>query len=369
MGAERVEIVGAGPVGLLAALCALDVGLEPIVYERRASIRGGTRSIGIHPPSLERLDRLGIAGRFLDRGVRVERGIAVGAGGVIGAVDFGCCFGRHRYVLSLPQADTEKILRDALDERAPGCVLTGRDFDPTRNAGSDAVALIACDGKHSRVRKAAGIVFDGGSYEGAYAMADCPDGTQLESTAAVFLGRGGLVESFPLPGRRRRWVIRRERETGVDATAEELVETVYDRTKHRIAASDVSDLTSFRAERYLASTLASGRLALAGDAAHIVSPIGGQGMNLGWLGVADLMDELSAAVRSGRPASAALARNARARRRMARAAAGRAEVNMWLGRPTNRPRGRELIVATLMRQPLQALLANLFTMRGLATGI
>ncbi|MBL8742292.1 MAG: FAD-dependent monooxygenase, partial [Myxococcales bacterium] len=257
MSAEEVEIVGAGPVGLFAALSALESGLRPIVYERRTEARAGSRSIGIHPPSLELLERLGLAGAFLERGVRVERGIAFGERGVIGAVDFESCFGRHRYVLSIPQVETERILREALEQRAAGCVLAGHDFDPMQRVQSEAVALVACDGKHSPVRRAAGIVFDGGPYDGSYAMGDFPDTTSLEAVAAVFLGRGGLVESFPLPGSWRRWVIRRRHPTSDAASAEELAETVRDRTKYRLNPGDGVNLTSFRAERYLAATFNS----------------------------------------------------------------------------------------------------------------
>lgn len=366
---ERVDIVGGGPVGLLAALLAVHAGFQPVVYERRMSPRPGSRSIGVHPPSLELLERLGLARRFLDRGVRVERGVAVGAGGPIGAVDFASCIGRHRYVLSVPQADTESILREALEERAPGSLLTGHDFVSAQGSDSDAIALIACDGKYSSIREAAGINFDGGVYDGRYAMADFPDNTQFGSTAMVFFGCGGLVESFPLPVRRRRWVIRRDEIACGAPTAEELVDTVRERTKHQLVHAEAVDLTGFRAERFMASTLAQGRTSLAGDAGHIVSPIGGQGMNLGWLGVADLMGELESAARTGGSLERAVARSARRRSRMARAAARRAEVNMWLGRPRVEADSRERIISALLREPIAALLANVFTMRGLAAGV
>jgi 2-polyprenyl-6-methoxyphenol hydroxylase-like FAD-dependent oxidoreductase len=367
MGPERVDIVGAGPVGLVTALCALERGIQPVVYERRPALRSGSRSIGVHPPSLELLERLGLAQRFVERGVRVERGVAVGRDGVIGAVDFGACFGRHRYVLSVPQAVTESLLREALEKRAPGAIVR-RDFDPATDARPEAAALIACDGKHSRVRKAAGIGFEGGAYEGSYAMADFPDTTPFGTTAAVFLGRGGLIESFPLPARMRRWVIRRSTPSFGEVTSDELVETVRERTSYRLAADDAVDLNGFHAEHYIASAFAQGRTALAGDAAHIVSPIGGQGMNLGWLGAAELVADLSRALDVGESVPDALARNQIKRRRMARAAGRRAEANMWLGRPTERAAARERVVSALLRGPTQKILANLFTMRGLASG-
>jgi 2-polyprenyl-6-methoxyphenol hydroxylase-like FAD-dependent oxidoreductase len=430
---REIAIVGAGPVGLLLALRALEEGLRPLVIERRAGSREGSRSIGVHPPSLEILGQLGLAERFVARGVRVRRGLAFGGSGALGAVDFDGLPGEHRFVLTIAQADTESILRDALEERAPGSIREGLELSAIGVRSRDGAkgpnetvdvsirdargetshlsvaAVIGCDGKHSATRSASGLGWLGGPYPGRYAMLDVPDTTQFGDDAAVFLSPRGLVESFPLPGRKRRWVIRRDADRDVesdrDATVDEIAATVRARTGHRLASSEAGPPSSFRAERYLAGELASGPVALAGDAGHVISPIGGQGMNLGWLGASQLATALGSALRSGRDPAPALARDAVRRRRAANAAARRAELNMWLGRPIaggtcelgrgvvhdraslgahSEPSSdaravfdpadrstslRDEIVRALLGPPSATLLARVFTMRGLSLGI
>ena len=378
---RSVAVVGAGPVGLLFALCAHEQGLRPLVFERRPDRRGGSRAIGVHPPALEILDRLGLAERFLERGVAVRRGLAFGESGPLGSVAFDRLPGRHRWVLSVPQEETEAILTEALAERATDALHSGLfvvDAGQDRVVARDGAwskhpvrvdAVVGCDGKQSIVRRACGIGTRAVTYEGSYAMGDFPDTTNFGGDAAVFVTRAGLVESFPLPGGVRRWVVRRADDAGGDADAEELAAIVHDRTGHRISADDSRGVNGFRAERQIAWSLSHGRIALAGDAAHVVSPIGGQGMNLGWLGAAQLAQVLGGCLRDGRDPSRALAADAARRRRTACAVARRAELNMWLGRPTERPERRDRLVRALLDGPARDALARSFTMRHLGLGL
>ncbi|NUO53996.1 MAG: FAD-dependent monooxygenase, partial [Polyangiaceae bacterium] len=116
-------IVGGGPVGLFLALALLRRGVVPHVLEPRAEHKHGSRSIGIHPPSLELLDELGVIDAFLERGVHVRGGIAMTPDGELGRITFDDCPGPYRFVLTLPQEETERILREELERRAPGALI------------------------------------------------------------------------------------------------------------------------------------------------------------------------------------------------------------------------------------------------------
>jgi 2-polyprenyl-6-methoxyphenol hydroxylase-like FAD-dependent oxidoreductase len=371
-------IVGGGPVGLFLALALLRRGVVPHVLEPRGEQRRGSRSIGIHPPSLELLDELGVVDPFLERGVHVRGGVAMTPDGELGRITFDDCPGPYRFVLTLPQEETEQILREELERRAPGaliraelaCVRSNHDHVVIRARTPDgavvlipAPVVIGCDGKHSATRRSAGIGFLGGPYPGRYVMADFPDDTHFGTTAAITLARDGLLESFPLPGGCRRWVARVDGE----GTVEELVAAVKRRTGVRLDRRRAGFASSFVAERYLAEELAKERVVLAGDAAHVISPIGGQGMNLGWLGARSI----AAVIADTPPAQlvAALAADGERRMREARVAARRAELNMWIGKPRLSTRLRDGIVAAMLKPPYSTVFARAFTMRHLSFGV
>ena len=122
-------------------------------------------------------------------------------------------------------------------------------------------------------------------------------------------------------------------------------------------------LSAFGVQHYLADSFAKGRVFLAGDAAHVLSPIGGQGMNLGWLDAWALATTIQASLSSPRMRVRLTERYALARRQAARTAAFRAEMNMRLGRATRFTPLKYALVTTMLRTPMSRLFARLFTMR------
>jgi 2-polyprenyl-6-methoxyphenol hydroxylase-like FAD-dependent oxidoreductase len=225
--------------------------------------------------------------------------------------------------------------------------------------------LIGCDGIHSTVRDAAGIGFTGVDYPDTYVMGDFSETTAYPADAAIYLHRDGLVESFPLPGRRRRWVVKTETNRR-SFTADDIALLVHDRTGHCLDADRNFMVSRFGVQSYLAERFVKGGIVLAGDAAHIVSPIGGQGMNLGWLNAWILADSLDAALRGERDASA-LERYAKRSIKAARKTQRRAEFNMRLGRKTTYPLPRKLAIHLIVNTPLRHSMARLFTMRGITS--
>ena len=142
-----------------------------------------------------------------------------------------------------------------------------------------------------------------------------------------------------------------------------------ERTGRDLDLSAASHPSTFRAQRFQASRFAEGVVALAGDAAHVISPIGGQGMNVGWLGARSLTDTIAANLDAGGAVLArALERDGRHRKRIATTAARRAEINMWLGKP-NASRITDRLLGSLIETPASFVLARVFSMRGLSLGV
>lgn len=392
-----VLIVGAGAVGLALAARLLDAGLDVVLWERRPAPTGLSRAIGIHAPALDVLAEAGVAEQVVDEAVLVRRGIARTRDRVLGVVPFDGVSPRFPFVATLPQARTEEILHARVEALSPGSVRRGTTllslveesdgvrvtgiFDkpgaagaggaPSTGTGTPPSAVeetarfvVAADGSRSTVRDLLGITAPVRSYPDTYVMADLLDTTGAGPDAVIHLERDGVVESFPLPGGLRRWVVRTDARV-VDPTPEQLAAVVEHRTGVPVDPSTCSMISSFAVRRRLADRTVQGRTILLGDAAHEISPIGGQGMNLGWLDAGRLAQVLIPAARTGAVPSEALARFDAARRRRARWAARQAEANMALGRPTSGTAAsvRDALLTGALRSPARGALASVYAMR------
>ena len=376
-------IVGGGPVGLFLGCRLAQLGLDFVVLEKHAEPLQHSRSIGIHPPSLERFGQLGLVDDLLSKGIKVRKGLAFGSSKLkplperLGELDFSLCPEPYTYVLTLPQYVTESILEERLCTARAGALWRRAEVKEVREGADSAEvvckrdgeterlrarAVIGCDGKNSVVRNAAGIPFKGGRYPDSYLMGDFADLTDLGHDAALYLTQEGIIESFPLPDQVRRWVVKMPHALE-GTTARDLTDVVKQRLGVEVPAETNTMLSSFGIERYLAKRFAAGRFALAGDAAHVVSPIGGQGMNLGWLDAWRLADALLETKRGA--GLGVLERYSRSRRRAAQAAIVRAEFNTVMGRGTPLAPLRDFGLRGVLNTPLKRAFAYMFTMRGL----
>lgn len=375
-----VTIVGAGPVGLLLGCRLAALGVDTCVLEARTERTAHSRAIGVHPPALAEWARLGLAGDLIDAGVPVRRGILRSGGADIGSLTFDRASPLYPFVLTVPQHRTELLLERRFDVLAPGALVRGFPVRTVRRcadhielggpAGSiDTRYAVGADGPGSTVRAASGIAVRDAALTDTYLMGDFADDTGDGARAVIHVEPGGVVESFPLPDAMRRWVVRTG-ELCDGSTPAELTELFGARTGARVDPATNTMISAFRARSRLAAGMVAGRSIVIGDAAHEISPIGGQGMNLGWLDAAELAPVLAALVRrerAGNPREAgrALTRFERRRLRSARAADRQARVNMALGRELSGVRliVRDRALRAALATPLRTPMARAFTMR------
>jgi 2-polyprenyl-6-methoxyphenol hydroxylase-like FAD-dependent oxidoreductase len=329
----------------MAALLLRD-GVGVRVLEQRIHPEAHSRAIGIHPPALAALQGVDVAGRLVGEGVRIRRGIAIGGGVRLAEMSFASVSDSFPYVLSLPQTRTEALLEQRVRELDADALHRGVRVTQLHDDGGrvtveassrgetlrySARFLIAADGVRSTVRALHGTALTAKDYPDSYLMGDFADGTGFGPDAALFLEGQGIVESFPLPGNLRRWVLRLGAEPA-GADARWLTRKIRERTGIDVDPRTNSMLSRFGVRSRLVRRMVTGRTALIGDAAHEVSPIGGQGMNLGWLDAVALAPVVLAALQGG-GVPAQLRSFERTRLRAAARAARQSEINMALGRP------------------------------------
>ncbi|GAA4918218.1 NAD(P)/FAD-dependent oxidoreductase [Nesterenkonia rhizosphaerae] len=340
----EVLVVGAGPVGLLLAGELRRRGIDVELLDQRPQASPGSRAIGIHPPVLAALEASGLTERLLEGAVRVTRGEARSAGQVVGAVRFDQISARLNsarfpFVATLPQAVTEGLLGAGAPSPERGVRVTGilsgdHHVQVHTDAGERRAAVtVLAGGAHSRH-----LVYarpEAYEYPDRYLMTDAhtPNSAD-ESTAVVHLDADGVLESFPLPGQRRRFVAW----DAPGASSEPVqMRARLSRALEGREEADVDEVSGFGVRRFVAPRLRNGRVFVIGDAAHEVSPIGGQGMNLGLLDAATLAPLIASWVRTGTVADTELQHWEQSRLRSARRAAALAGLNTRLGRPAKEP--------------------------------
>jgi len=374
-----VVIVGGGPVGLCLAALLLQDGHSVRVLEQRMAPSEHSRAVGIHPPALHVLGRIGVRDVLAGEGVHISEGLARSRGAVVGTISFARSTPANPYVLTLPQQRTETLLAQRVAALDPGALVRGATLEAMVDDGAavtvtarrcgqaethKARLVVGADGAKSTIRSLLGIPVRGRDYPDLYLMGDFADDGPDGSLAVLYLEAGGIVESFPLPGGLRRWVAHTD--TLLDgATPTQLATLIRRRTGVALDPAGNTMISAFTVRSRLAERFVAGRAAVIGDAAHEISPIGGLGMNLGWLDAAALAPVIGAAL-AGRDTWSLLAEYQHDRRRAARAAIRQSELNMALGRPLPAPvlAARNAVLRRAVASgPLNGLAARRFSMQ------
>jgi 3-(3-hydroxy-phenyl)propionate hydroxylase len=307
---HAVVIAGGGPTGMMLAGELALAGVDVAIVERRASQRlESSRSRGLHSRTIEMLDQRGIAERFLAEGQAMQ---IQSFGGI--SLDISDFPTRHNYGLALSQRHFERILSGWIQELGVPITReravtgfaqgdTGVDVELSDGRSLRAEYFVGCDGGRSLIRKAAGIEFPGSDPTISWLIADVemeqePElGTRRES--------GGIGPVDPAEGEGSFAVVLKEQQvehTG-EPDVQDLREALLAAYGTDFGVHSPTWISRFTDATRQAATYRAGRVLLAGDAAHVHPPQGGQGLNTGVQDAMNLGWKLAQVVKRGSPES------------------------------------------------------------------
>jgi 2-polyprenyl-6-methoxyphenol hydroxylase-like FAD-dependent oxidoreductase len=291
-----VLVVGAGPVGLSLAVELARNGTACRIVDRLPAPSPHSGATELHARTLELLDHAGLAESLLGEGIVIEGMALHTPTRCLGVLGFEGIASEFPSTMALPQHETERLLAAALTARG-GVVERGRtavaleqDADAatvtveTNDGARERVRaqwVVACDGAHSTLRELLGIAFEGGEYPHLWAgMNARVDGWPYPlNQYQTFLDQTQQW-SGPLPGGWLRTFFRDD-DGGAQPTAEHLQRVLDQHVAAPVRVREIADAAYFKLHHRLASAFRAGRVLLAGDAAHTISPAGGLGMNAG----------------------------------------------------------------------------------------
>jgi 2-polyprenyl-6-methoxyphenol hydroxylase-like FAD-dependent oxidoreductase len=318
---EDVLIVGAGPTGLVLALWLTRTGIKVRIIDKAAKAGTTSRAIVIHARNLEFYDQLGIAGLAVSKGVEIT-GANLWTGGKrtghLPFTDLKKNISPYQYALGLPQDEQETMLEQQLaklgveverntellsfdqQENSIQALLRKNGNDETVNT----VYLAGCDGAHSIVRQQLGVGFPGGTYEETFYVADLnAKGLFVPGEVNIALDEADFLAIFPLKKTGEVRLVGAVRHAAKNKEAlkwDDVSKTVINRLK--IEVERINWFSTYRVHHRVASHFRKGNAFLLGDAGHIHSPVGGQGMNTGIGDAVNLAWKIGAVLKQQTPA-------------------------------------------------------------------
>ena len=298
-----VLIVGAGPTGLMLANQLARRGVRAPIIDRHPGPARETRALGVQARTLEIYSKLGVVQRALALGKRGDGANLWADGRRVARVplaDAGARLSPYPYLLALGQDDNEKILGEQLHAfgqsvqwntelltltQTPERVVATLKQPDGSVREIEAAWVAGCDGAHSAVRERCGIGFPGAPYEHVFFVADVQaTGSMVADEVNVYLWKDGFHLLFPMRGQDH-WRI-----VGIlpaalndrdDVRFEDVIPSLREEAGAGLSFDACSWFSTYRIHHRSASRFREGRAFVLGDAAHIHSPVGAQGMNTG----------------------------------------------------------------------------------------
>lgn len=299
-----VLIVGAGPTGLALACQFIRSGIDFVIIEKREGVTAYSKALGVHARTLEIYEQLGLAQPAVEQGAIARKARMLKGGKVraeLNLLDLGLGLTAYPYVLFLEQSKNEQILYDYLKQNGKTVhwqteLVSFSQTDEKVTAhvkATDGLSqqietqyLVGCDGPKSPVRHALGLEFGGSTFERIFYVADARVDWKLPHDALqVCLLKDSLLVFFPLKGENRYRIVG----TFPEEFSKDEGEVLYGEIEQRIQAEaefeldvhDVEWFSTYKVHSRHASQFSKTRCFLAGDAAHVHTPVGAQGMNTG----------------------------------------------------------------------------------------
>lgn len=324
----EVIIVGAGPTGLMAGILLTLAGVQVRIFDKAREQAHESRAFGVQPKSLELLLSIGLVDEFFNHGMLTVGTEAYVNGKRVAELNFND-IGRndtpYSFVLMVAQSDIEKILATHLQQQGihieHECEIidftqsaTGIDVQIKNSHGKiqtiKANYLIGADGAHSIVRKKLGLTYEGAPYPQGFLLADCKVDWSLDyDHMKLFLHEKNLAVYLPLHGREYARIIAvqpfhapttqlsKEASSAEPATLNEVQAALNAAAQLPIKLSNPVWVSRYRIHHRSVNKYGERRVFVAGDAAHIHSPAGGQGMNTGLQDAANLAWKIAVTLR------------------------------------------------------------------------
>jgi 2-polyprenyl-6-methoxyphenol hydroxylase-like FAD-dependent oxidoreductase len=299
-----IIIVGAGPTGLALACQLVRYDVNFVIIDKSEGVTPYSKALGVHARTLEIYEQLGLAQKAVEQGTIAGKVRLLERGEVLGQVELsniGKGLSAYPFMLVLEQSRNEQLMYDWLKDHGHDVLwqteLESFSQDDTTVTAQvkvsdvesqtiEAEYLVGCDGPRSLVRHALGLAFEGSTFERLFYVADVQiDWKFTHDALTVCLAPHGVVAFFPMPGEKR-WRIVGAFPEGLekderDIIYEEIEAQIKKEAQLELDITRVDWFSTYKVHTRHVDRFSAGRCFVAGDAAHIHTPAGGQGMNTG----------------------------------------------------------------------------------------